>query len=264
MKRLLMADFARLRGNTFLWIIFASAVFMGIFSPIFGHRTCVIYMAPDSSYSMDYWLLKFTNVLAFSAALFCSLYTGTDYSEGTLRNKIAVGHSRRSVYVSNLIVNVVAISVAYSIYLLVALCVGLPFLGTFRQLAGKEILVLVICAYAAMAAFAAVFTLIIMINSNPITALGINLCIVIVSLCFAIHQLNLLTDVMFWTDAMATRREMTLFLLDFLPGSQIMDFYALKDGFGNFDPGVMLGGSVFFIVASTAVGLKVFCRKDLN
>ena len=34
-------------------------------------------------------------------AVFCSLFIGTEYSEGTIRNKIIIGQKRGTVYLSN-------------------------------------------------------------------------------------------------------------------------------------------------------------------
>lgn len=41
-------------------------------------------------------------------SLLTALFIGTDYSDGTMRNKLIAGHVRRKIYVANLISNVQA------------------------------------------------------------------------------------------------------------------------------------------------------------
>ena len=51
------------------------------------------------------------------AAVFISLFVGSEYSDGTIRNKLVVGHSRMRIYLANLIVCSIAcvlISLAYA------------------------------------------------------------------------------------------------------------------------------------------------------
>ncbi|MBR3759422.1 MAG: ABC transporter permease subunit [Ruminococcus sp.] len=52
--------------------------------------------------------------LPFITTVVIGLFIGTDYSDGTIRNKLVVGHKRKNVYLSNLIT---AISVSELIYL---------------------------------------------------------------------------------------------------------------------------------------------------
>lgn len=264
MTRLLNSDLARLRINMIFRIVLIFSAFMGFFCPVFGHRWLVVTEAPVSSYSLDYYFLKFINVIAFAAAAVCSFFVGTEYSDGTFRNKIVVGHSRSAIYLSVFLTNAMAACIICTMYMILALCVGVPLLGAFQHFERKEIMALVLCVYAVMIAFAAIITLISMLTSNRVASLGICICVVLAALCLGLHQLNLLTEVVFWQDVMKTRREMTLFLVDFLPGSQMMEFFALRDDLGNLNPYVMLGGSAVFTVASTVCGVLLFRKKDLK
>ena len=54
------------------------------------------------TYDMDKMMLNYINIIGLFMAMFTSLFIGTEYDYGTIRNKIIVGHSRTSIYFSNL------------------------------------------------------------------------------------------------------------------------------------------------------------------
>ena len=62
-------------------------------------------------------------------APFLSVYLGTEFSEGTIRNKLVAGHSRPAVYLSNLILCAIAGVLLCLGYIAAVLAVGLPLLG---------------------------------------------------------------------------------------------------------------------------------------
>ena len=76
---------------------------------------------------------QITNVLfiyALTVAIlipaFVSLFVGTEYSDGTIRNKMIIGHTRTCIYLSNLIVSSTAglgFCISYIVGVIVA---GLP------------------------------------------------------------------------------------------------------------------------------------------
>lgn len=50
--------------------------------------------------ALDDRFFAYSFFIGILSAIFCSLFTGTEYSDGTIRNKIVVGHSRISIYLS--------------------------------------------------------------------------------------------------------------------------------------------------------------------
>lgn len=67
--------------------------------------------------------------LIFAAAVVVGLFVGTEYSDGTIRNKLSAGHARRDIYLSKLIVCAAADVVIYVVYILVVLGLGQILLG---------------------------------------------------------------------------------------------------------------------------------------
>lgn len=265
MIRLLNSSLSRLYKNAIFKICLGVAVFMGIFCPIFGHRYLFVMAAPASAYSLDYYFLTFINVIAFVVAAFCSFFIATDYNDGTIRNKIVIGNSRIGIYMANFITSVVAACILCTGYIILALCVGRPLIGAFQYFSKTEVVALVICAYLVLIAIAGITTLVGMTASNMVVSLGISACVVIGFLCFGVHQLNMQSDVIFWLGE--SKREMALFWIDFLPGGQMMTFFALKGNILYFvdpNPVNMIMGSLCFVIASTVVGMIIFCRKDLK
>lgn len=106
MRGLLCSDISRLQMNLIFKLALLAAAVTGVICPILGHRYMVItdYALTADSYSLEVWLFKFINIIAFTVSVFCSTYVSVDYADGTLRNKIIGGHSRVSIFISILIV----------------------------------------------------------------------------------------------------------------------------------------------------------------
>ncbi|MEG0504279.1 MAG: ABC transporter permease subunit [Raoultibacter sp.] len=68
-------------------------------------------------------------IIGLVSPLFCGLLLGTEYSDGTMRNKLIVGQKREKIYLSSFIVcTCSAVMMVASNYTAVAL-VGIPLLG---------------------------------------------------------------------------------------------------------------------------------------
>lgn len=98
-------------------------------------------------------------------SVFCSLFIGTEYSDGTIRNKIIVGHTRTAVYLSNLVVCMTAGVFICLSCVAASLLVGIPLLGYFQSDI-RILLLLLLCSFVMSFAYAGIFTLIAMLNQN--------------------------------------------------------------------------------------------------
>lgn len=134
MNKLLSAEFVRL---------FQSFVFkLGVlFSAGFGAFVVLMRWWDVKCHSEEYakFGVEYSNAdglifvggmyLIFVAAVFIGIFVGTEYSDGTIRNKLAAGHVRRDIYLSKFIVCGVADSIMYLVYILAVLVFGNLLIG---------------------------------------------------------------------------------------------------------------------------------------
>ncbi len=190
MNRLLSADFAKLKKNRFFWICMTGMAVFGIFMKLMDYISMREYM--DRSSSLHSMLLVYSLVIGFLTAAFVSLFVGTEYSDGTLRNKLIIGHTRVSIYLSNLITCSAAGLMMCLAYLIPALAVGIPLCRTddtdFRML-----VLMVLYSFFMSLAFTSLYTLAGMICQNKaltavVTILGV--CFLFVASMYVSAKLN--------------------------------------------------------------------------
>lgn len=116
----LRADFVRLFRSRFFWILIVFLFGSGALSASDKHNKM-----------LDNDLLSVIMVVMLLGAVFAAFFIGTDYSDGTIRNKLIVGNRRAAVWFSNLIVCCAAAELMY-------LSILLP-LAVFGSLSGRGI-----------------------------------------------------------------------------------------------------------------------------
>ena len=126
MSKLLRAGFARLKKDKVFWIGIIFMVVVGLFIPV---RNYIDTLESGYESTFDSYFFGFSLFTGVIAAVFVSLFVGKEYSDGTMRNKIVVGHTRSAIYLSNLVVNIVAALITHLAFLLAVSVVGIPCLG---------------------------------------------------------------------------------------------------------------------------------------
>lgn len=121
MYKLLNAGFYRLRNNKIFW---------GILVITLGIAGVFLYNNLDASTNaIDNLLLDHIGIIGIFISIFTTLFVGLEYANGTIRNKIVVGHSRIKIYLSNLIISITVGIIIELVYMLVVAIVGIPVLG---------------------------------------------------------------------------------------------------------------------------------------
>lgn len=128
----------------------------------------------------DSALFAISIIGVFALAAIISLFVGSDYSDGAIRNKLVVGHGRSAVYLSQLfttvvigVMEIVAWSAAY-------LILGMIFLKSEQVL--MCYLGLYLGLFMEFVAFASIFTFISMILANKAASAVVSILLSIVIL----------------------------------------------------------------------------------
>lgn len=151
MGRLLRADFVCLLKSRIFWLCMAF---------VFGLAAC--FMKIEKTASPDLMLFKGGQLISLVFSLFIGFYIGTEYSDGTIRNKIIAGHSRLPVYFADFTVCAIGAAIMYLIYVLAVLAAAAALHREFEMPPGDTALA-VLCFFVTITAYTAIFMMVCML-----------------------------------------------------------------------------------------------------
>lgn len=255
MNNLLSAYFQRLIKSKLYWCLLGLMILSGIIIPILAHREMIAY---GTDYTLESRLVWHFLIIGFIVAIFCSWFLGTDYSDGTIRNKIIAGNSRLKIYISALLICVIA-----SVILVVAHQITIIGLGTWLIAPFKTdihtISLIMEISILATITFAGINTMIVMINQNKASSSII--CLVVSLLMFGISFYVL--SVLFSSDMAHSDsivKQIYEFLNIFLPTGQLLNLINLQTTQAT----EMILYNILILVISTGTGIMVFEQKNLK
>lgn len=169
MRKLLRANLSRLFQYRVFW---AGAVLMLLFSAatMLNNIRYAIRLQEyhneyyDVIHCLDIHFFNMLPVLGIFFAVIISLFLGTEYSDGTIRNKFTIGHSRLAVYIANLLTSIVASFTIVAAFFLGGL-VGLLRFHEWQMSVSMTIWYFLVILFICIA-FSAIFTLIGMLSAN--------------------------------------------------------------------------------------------------
>lgn len=284
MSRLLYAEFSRLFHSFIFKLAMAFSVVFALFL-VCGRwwdkrRFPALYEGMPADYgSADAMLFAGGAYMVLAIAVFLGIFVGTEYFDGTLRNKLIVGHTRRDVYLSKWVVSVAAGVMMHVVYIAAALAAGKPLLGL--TMGAPEILLYTAAGAAAQMAVASLLLMIAMATQSK-SATGVTLLIVVLVLIFATATVNnrLRAPEYYTTYEMAdeetgevleqgreknpyyltgAKRKAYEMIEDISPEGQLMAIM-----WGEPVEGMWVVYDIIVILCTTAAGLVIFGRKNLN
>lgn len=280
MSKLLSAGFARLKKDKFFWVcvgLMAAAAWYSVF-------TVCLDMKEYDDYNVGLERILFGHVFCMGilTAAFSGLFIGTEYSGGTIRNKMVIGHTRRDIYLSSLIISVTAGLIMCLSYILAAILPGVVLIGFSEGVVADMMLQTFFLLLLMTAAFSAIFTMCSMLNQNKAFNCVVALIGVFVMLMFSAYIFQSLDSPEMWEECVyvnaetgevvtepaepnpfyvsGTKREVYEFLMQFLPSGQS---YLIMTGDLS-HAGEMAAYSVLIIIGSSAAGLYCFQKKDIK
>ena len=164
MRKLITANFFRIRKDRFSWCVVGIIVILSLVN-VFNSARSYEAMA-DAGYILsleDYYFNQAPLIGAF-LALLISMFLGTEFSEGTIRNKLCIGHKRNEIFLSNFISCALATIALTAVWLLIsALLFGL--IGPL-EMSISEFVGCILVAMGFAVSFAALYTVIGSLSSN--------------------------------------------------------------------------------------------------
>lgn len=281
MIKLIRSNFSRLWKSKIFWLGMIFMFGMGSYA-VFSRYT-EVNKKPEYSYDMGDLLFAGDMWLIVIAAVFIGLFIGTDYHNGTIRNKLIVGHTRTEVYFSNFIVCISALLMMHFAYFVPVIGIGFPLVG--NSASTGSLIKLTLISIATLISLCSIFLLISMLIHSKSNASVTAIIISVLFLMSAMMIQNKLDGPEYYEDydyvytdeegnvhekhidreknydyVDGTKRKVYEFLYDFLPGCQMYQITQQNPE----NPERLPIYSFSIIVVTTACGIFLFRRKNLK
>lgn len=285
MNKLLSAEFIRLfKSKIFRICLLVSGILgAGFIIPkcVDVKRHAQVYANLSAEYSnADSMLFVGVMVVIFLMAMFVGLFAGTEYSDGTIRNKLIVGHRRGSIYLSKLVVCIVANVIFLVVCIFAAWGLGSLLLGTgmgYGQILTKTLMICVVTIS---------MTALLLLCSMSIQSksVGSVVCLMLMlGMLFVAAYVNQRLDAPEYYDGYAfsdnetgeliespptknpsylrgVKRDIYEFIYDFVPCGQIIQIGYTNTGNAN----LMMLYDMIILIGSTSAGIIIFKKKNLK
>lgn len=278
MTNLLKANFYKMKKNKFIWIASILSVIVAIY---YIRDNYNVYHDFLSYVDINSLMFNYLPVYIIVSSILISTLLGFDYSNGSIKNKIVVGHSRFKIYISNLISTYLIILTIYLIYVLI-ICLSGIFLFknltfNFEFLLNIIILLLIILSYSSISVF------ITMTINNDIVSPVLNVLNSFILIIISFILLSVLSEPkylhsdngIYINDAgievidtenpmyiKGSKRTIYEIIVNILPTGEA--FQKSRDRDINTNSYSILCYSLCFIIITNTSGIYLFYNKELN
>ena len=279
MTNLMISGSKRLLKNRAFQITAAVVAVVGLFEIFMMYRDSIIEM--DTPY-LDGGLFSFAALGVFALAAVVPLFVGSEYSDGTIRNKVVVGHRRGAVYLSMLVTSVIAETLLILVWTAAYLIPGVILMEHAHPL--WVYLCLYLAVFLELAVFSAIFTLLTMTLGNKAGSAVVCILFALLLVMQGIVVKYMLEEPEFYGPEIiisddgevsyggemepnpnyipegSPKRAFYNFLMDFMPGGQALQIAGHT--IDNLSKICLY--DIGWLVVLTGAGVLIFRRKDLK
>lgn len=259
MRNLIYTNMIRLKKSKLFWMGALSTIIYSAFLLIMNYRDLTISGGTAITHLNWYFFSSLLIVGAF-CAVFSGMFIGTEYSNQTLRNKLIVGHTRKSIYMANFLTIFLANVLVFVAACLIVVIIGVPLFG-WNLIHPMNFIWTFISGILMLASFAGLFTFISMLISNK--AISVMTCMMTYVVLFIVGNiLRLLILDYYVASSNIPNNIFTLtleFFYDFLP---ICQSFQISSGI-ILHPLRLPIYSIINIILTTAFGVRIFTKKNL-
>lgn len=285
MRNLISAGFYKMRKSRVFLICMILVNVLSAFLTVQVYQNSLSYDVP---YTFEDGIFMTETIMILITAVFVSLFFGTEYSDGTIRNKLIGGHTRGKIYLSQVVVNAVSCLLLYFSSLLVSGILGFILMGA-EGVSIMKIAVYVLAGAGMCITDAAFFTFLTMSTGTKAGASVAGLLLAFCLLCGAMFVQEKLSEkeYMYIPKVLAeknetagtaitedaelvkvpnpyyitgTKRKIFEILLDINPCGQAVQLGALDLP----RPGAVMTYDTALIALFCSLGVFVFKKKDLK
>lgn len=286
MSKLISANFTRLFKSGIFRLYMIFSVGMSAFLILMRYLDYQNNMEhydklPAEYHTMDGIVFVGLLYILFAVPVLVGNFVGTEYSDGTIRNKLIVGHKRSDIYLANLIVCTVGVLMGIFLHIIINCTVGTALCGMEVLTVQKilELTLYMIIAFISVTALMVMFTM--FVNSKAgasVTVLIVTMVMFIATI--TIHQklqaqeyyegYSYLDDETGEIVEMpeeknpeyltGTKRKVYQTIYDVMPTSHMYEYVMLSTENAN----KFAGYDGIILVVTTALGIILFRKKDLK
>lgn len=277
MSKLIYANFYRIFKNKIFYVEIIFTAAFSLFIVLVNYSPKI--QASDNGVYLDDVFFNLYLCLGFILAAGISLIVGTEYSDGTIRNKLIVGYTRKQIYFSNLISAAVPSCMVLMVHGIITYGVGYFLFGNF-QLPLEQILIALLSAFLVTMVFSTLFVAVAMNCSNKAVTAVVSLLIVLGITYLSSFIDNMLSEPEMVYESIiysgegiecgnmvknpayvgGLQREIYEFMDDLLPTGQLLQMYSMK--FTNYVYWPLY--SIVLFTGITLVGMLLFQKRDIK
>lgn len=260
MRKLLAADFAQLLRDKVFWAAFAFMIVSTAILVVSTHNMIALDNYAPGTWTAETSMFCMLPSVGIVNAIWLHLFIGSDYDQGTIRNKFICGHTRRAIFFSHWLIASAGALIILAASLVLGTVLSAHYFQTFALDVSNLCWLFLSCAMLTVA-YAAINVALAMNISRKASSVVCGMIVMIGMSTFTSFLEVELSSVLVsgWTPV-TLKDHLILLLYDLLPSGQCSQINAMM--FDHLARWPLY--SLILTVLVTAAGFLLFKRKDIK